>query len=614
MPLAINLNRCVALACCLAASICLNGLAAAQTSELVDVQVYENTTAFPGEFRYFMTARPADKAYLAANPQMAWKPLYVFSAYAADSAPPGAVAVCRFYLPTLATHFYSAQPAECDQFKRDPLFVFEGNDFYVSLPSETNTQIATCGQSDAPVYRAYNEGARRHVSGNHIYGPDVGLANYLASNAGWRFEGVVMCVPKTPRPRTSVIVAGRASVARDEVVAPDAPGAPIAQIVSTQTLSSTHWIDPLRGESDWQTRTGFDPIRGKIYLVRATTLRTRKENGPYLNLTPEQLLQRLSVVETTRAIENVMELDVATGAARYLNVPGTFTDVHFDARTRLLMLAGPDASGEASVQWFDPLANRPVGSVNLGVQAFQVSVKYIGSPVCTFYVNSATYVVYVFPDTIFTSYSVGPKSAGDHCVQDNMTARAMTSGQAIALSTGIVVGDAIFGSSDVSQQYGRDIARYRLDTLAFSAYLPRTDAFGLPPNLSDGNYQASVLARTETDVLVLLRARYEVNPSKLGYFMLRYRNGQLIETTGPLTEAIRYFANSPLESWQGKFPPQFNGDFTELVRRTSSPFGELWTILPVYGRVTSISRADGGSYAPIGDIPLDVPGAWLHLH
>ncbi len=613
MPPEINLIRRVALACCLAASICLNGLAAAQTSELVDVQVYENTTAFPGEFRYFMTARPADKAYLAANPQMAWKPLYVFSAYAADSAPPGAVAVCRFYLPTLATHFYSAQPAECDQFKRDPLFVFEGDDFYVSLPSETNTQIAACGQSEAPVYRAYNEGARRHVSGNHIYGTDVGLANYLASNAGWRYEGVVMCVPKTPRPRTSVIVAGRASVARDEVIVPDASGAPIAQIISTQTLSSTHWIDPLRGESDWQTRTGFDPIRGKIYLVRATTLRTRKENGPYLYLTPEQLLQRLSVIETTRAIENVMELDVATGTARYLNVPGTFTDVHFDVRSRLLLLAGPDASGKASLQWFDPTANRSVAKTSLGAQAFQVNAKYIGSSTCMFYVSTFTYVASVFPDTVLTSYSIEPKSTGDYCVLNDLTNRALTAGEAIVFSSGIVMGDAIYGRSNLEQRYASDVARYQLDTLAFTTYVARPDASMLPNRPEGGTYRAFAFARTESDVLALLRTQYDVGPPKVGYFMLRYREGRLVDTTGPLTEAKHYFANSPLESWDGAFPQHFNGIDTQLVFRTSAPFGELWTLSVGTGKPASVWRADGATFRPISEIALDVPGGSLHL-
>lgn len=91
-----------------------------------------------------------------------------------------------------------------------------------------------------------------------------------------------------------------------------------------------------------------------------------------------------------------MELDVATGTARCLNVPGTFTDVHFDVRSRLLFLQRQSYwKGESSMVRPN---SQPFGSEDkLGRPGFQVNAKYIGSSTCMFYVSTFTYVASVFP-------------------------------------------------------------------------------------------------------------------------------------------------------------------------------------------------------------------------
>ena len=361
----------------------------ALSAQTVEVQIYENTAVFPGESRFFMTARDADKAFLASHPEMQWQPLYTFAAYAAATAPAASVAVCRFFLPTLATHFYTADAAECARFKRDALFVFEGEDFRVTLPN-----AGVCAEAEGPLYRAYNDGPKRGVSGNHLFGPDVGLTNYLARFAGWVKEGVVMCGPKAAADAALVVTGGRATPTHDETLLPEAPGLPIAQIIDAKTLASVNWPDPLRGESDWQSRSAFDAIRGKLYLVRATTLRTRIAFDLTFTGPSTPLSRPLKVVEPTRDHDNVMELDIKTGQARYLDVPGTFTDVHFNADRRLLLLAGPDAAGQARLLWFDPARNIAVKQINTAVPAFTVQVKYFGNAACEYRVNSQTYFDY----------------------------------------------------------------------------------------------------------------------------------------------------------------------------------------------------------------------------
>jgi hypothetical protein len=107
----------------------------------------------------------------------------------AEEAPADAKPVCRFYgTPGLGpnSHFYTANPAECEAVKRDRGWTFEGNAFYVLEPV-----AGTCANSDTiPIYRFYNNGFAKNDS-NHRYTPDAG-----AMPPPWSSEGVVFCAPR----------------------------------------------------------------------------------------------------------------------------------------------------------------------------------------------------------------------------------------------------------------------------------------------------------------------------------------------------------------------------------------------------------------------------------
>lgn len=595
-------------ACSVALISLVGGRAIAQVSPLVDVQVYENSTVFPGEFRYFMTARAADKAYLVANPHMGWTPLYSFSAFAVDSAPPGAVPVCRFYLPTLATHFYTAQPAECAQFKRDPLFLFEGNDFYATLPSTANAQTAACAASDAPVYRAYNEGARRNVSGNHIFGTDIGLASYLAINSGWRYEGVVMCLPKAPEFVKAVVVAGRASADPPFAWTHVEPaGMPIVQVLDPVSLTSKTYVDPIRGESDWQNKAGFDAIRGKAYLVRATTMHLRD----YSATIPPTDSASLLVVDPIRNTENVIEIDVATGDARYLNVGGTYTEAHFNQRTRLLLLTGMDSFGVGQLTWFDPAKNIVVATQSLAVPAVHISLKFIGSLSCEYVVFTNT--TRIHPMSAGDAYlytATDIVSTGQFCVSAGRAIRAASDIEADISWTAVKSGNDIFAVRDGQRGRASELVRYSVSDLSLVESLTQAQPSVPPPLYDSGDYRILNFVASGGDLLAVLQKLYLTGDIRQDfgnyrYYVLRYRGDELVDMKGPL-------ATTSNELWGG--PKALIGQMTRSVpRRTAVPATELWTLTRSGQNPKSIVRADATTYQGIGEITLDVPGAQLHL-
>lgn len=579
----------------------------ALSAQTVEVQIYENVTVFPGESRFFMTARDADKAFLVSHPEMQWQPLYTFAAYAAAAAPAASVAVCRFFLPTLATHFYTADAAECARFKRDALFVFEGEDFRVTLPN-----VGVCAEAEVPLYRAYNDGPKRGVSGNHLFGPDVGLTNYLSRFAGWVKEGVVMCGPKAAADAALVVTGGRATPAHDETLLAEAPGLPIAQIINAKTLSSVTWPDPLRGESDWQSRSAFDAIRGKLYLVRATTLRTRIAFDLTITGPSTPLSRPLKVVEPTRDHDNVMELDIKTGQARYLDVPGTFTDVHFNADRRLLLLAGPDAAGQGRLLWFDPARNIAVKQISTAVPAFTVQVKYFGNAACEYRVNSQTYIDYFFwPQyQVIAIPALACVGTDDVLRFQGKPEKADASTEAFGYGAGCALGDMLYAFFYENQ---RNIQRFRLSDMSAVGALPRADfSFATAEPNQYRHYQTQSCFVRDKDLYVLLFATY--GDKTAGYFMLRYRDDRLLERIGPLTEAEHIFANTPFESWQGRPPTYLSGSDIQTVPRSTAAPSELWVLVPQDSqRASVVRRVDAAAFTELGAITLALSGRQLHV-
>lgn len=103
----------------------------------------------------------------------------------------GPNAVCRFYGVQAAGgpngHFYTADPAECEQVKLDPGWHFESLDFAIT-PAGAG---ATCAAGLQPVYRAYNRRFAEHDSNHRITTNFNAYQQQIA--AGWAGEGVVMC-------------------------------------------------------------------------------------------------------------------------------------------------------------------------------------------------------------------------------------------------------------------------------------------------------------------------------------------------------------------------------------------------------------------------------------
>jgi uncharacterized protein DUF5648 len=153
---------------------------------------------------YFITARGEDIAALDSGAYGTWKRTgQGFHAWTrAADAFPGAVPVCRFYAPQHNSHFFTADPAECDALKalekqgRDAAaqakqsfagWQYEQVAFYAMPASGTS-----CPAGTSPVLRAFNNRAAQNDA-NHRFTADAGQA--AAMRAGWVDEGVAFCAP-----------------------------------------------------------------------------------------------------------------------------------------------------------------------------------------------------------------------------------------------------------------------------------------------------------------------------------------------------------------------------------------------------------------------------------
>ncbi len=113
-----------------------------------------------------------------------------------QNAAAGLNPVCRFFSEAFApksSHFYTPFPTECSVVKTNANWSFEGEVFFVAVPSVTGA----CPASTIPVYRMYNNG--QSGAPNHRYTTDLAVREQMLAQ-GWIAEGegtigVIMCAP-----------------------------------------------------------------------------------------------------------------------------------------------------------------------------------------------------------------------------------------------------------------------------------------------------------------------------------------------------------------------------------------------------------------------------------
>ena len=146
---------------------------------------------------YFNTIDQAEIDALDAGTFAGWtREVGSFIAWpSAAAAPEGAVPVCRFFGSKFTSHFYTADPAECDAVVANfPDWVLETREaFWIFLPDKTT---GACPENLMPVWRVY-----RPSGPNHRYVTDRNVRDTMVLLAGWIAEGygpdaVIMCTPR----------------------------------------------------------------------------------------------------------------------------------------------------------------------------------------------------------------------------------------------------------------------------------------------------------------------------------------------------------------------------------------------------------------------------------
>ncbi|HUL55800.1 MAG TPA: hypothetical protein VLT60_02305 [Usitatibacter sp.] len=144
---------------------------------------------------YFLAALPADFTAIdsgAAGP--GWHTTgFRFGAFV-PGAGRAAGEVCRFYAPSPNSHFYTANPDECNLLIGHPEYgwIYEGVKFEIAVPVD-----GACAAPLMPIRRLYNNRFQYNDSA-HRYVFDSRTADALVA-AGWIDEGVAFCSASTAR-------------------------------------------------------------------------------------------------------------------------------------------------------------------------------------------------------------------------------------------------------------------------------------------------------------------------------------------------------------------------------------------------------------------------------
>lgn len=108
---------------------------------------------------------------------------------AAGPAPAAAKPVCRFYSPSVNSHFYTAGSGECESLKLPGSgWTYEGIAFRALVPTN-----GSCYPGTTPVWRLYNNRFAQADS-NHRFVASPDTYRHMIAN-GWIGEGVGFCSP-----------------------------------------------------------------------------------------------------------------------------------------------------------------------------------------------------------------------------------------------------------------------------------------------------------------------------------------------------------------------------------------------------------------------------------
>ncbi len=143
---------------------------------------------------YFMTADADEIAGLDAG---AYNFAFLrtgsgFNGWDAQAA--GTVPVCRFFTTpgtfgTKSSHFYTADPVECNGLKANPDWVYEKIAFFIAVPT-----AGVCPAGAIPIYRMYNGG--QTGAPNHRFTTELSIYQDFTTTKGWDPEGIRFCSPQ----------------------------------------------------------------------------------------------------------------------------------------------------------------------------------------------------------------------------------------------------------------------------------------------------------------------------------------------------------------------------------------------------------------------------------
>ena len=115
-----------------------------------------------------------------------------FKTWPADAPVGSTLRVCRFFIPSLGTHFYSAREDECIRYSQAPFagtFVAEDPQFRVVA---TAFDLGLCVNDKATIWRVFRP-APRALNHRWVVGVDAAIA---LRGQGWLIEGRVFCQPQ----------------------------------------------------------------------------------------------------------------------------------------------------------------------------------------------------------------------------------------------------------------------------------------------------------------------------------------------------------------------------------------------------------------------------------
>ncbi|HEY8242583.1 MAG TPA: c-type cytochrome [Casimicrobiaceae bacterium] len=105
----------------------------------------------------------------------------------------GTVQVCRFFTTpgtfgAKSSHFYTANPVECDGLKLNPNWIYEKIAFFIAIPT-----AGACPAGTVPIFRMYNDG--QTGAPNHRFTTDFALYQQFTTTLGWLPEDIAFCAP-----------------------------------------------------------------------------------------------------------------------------------------------------------------------------------------------------------------------------------------------------------------------------------------------------------------------------------------------------------------------------------------------------------------------------------